>query len=421
MVAVLLFLGSVLTMTLTEMTGIYGEAPAVWVSLPLLVCATLPLGARFTHPWLCLPLVSLGFGLAGGLGVPEFVILQIALFLALYSEGAWDPDRRRAAWTRAGVIAAMFMWLIVTLFQASTDPEILETLSSESTGWAMSPLVAFMLVQLLTNAIYFAAAFWFGERAWRAARDRADLEDLARQLSAQQRHAEQQAVALERVRIARELHDAVAHHVSLIGVQAGAARLALETRPEEHTPLAHEALTHIEDASRSAVEDMHVILHTLRSGGTEGRAEESEDGRRHLTDPTASLGVHRLPDLAEESTATGVPSTFTAVGEPTPLPPLVSLNLYRIAQEALTNVRRHGGPGTVVDVRLRHGEDWVELEVANAHPPRRLGRTRANSSGLGLIGMRERVESDGGHLEAGPLSSGGWVVRARVPLRGGHR
>jgi len=419
-VAVALFLASVLTMTLSGMTGIYGDPPRAWVSLLLLACTTLPLAARFTHPWQSLLVVALGFGLAGELGVQEFMVLPIALFVALYSEGAWDADRRRAAWIRASVIVAMFVWLLVTLFKASTDPDLLDALPSDSAGWSLSPLVAFMLVQLVNNAIYFAAAYWSGDRAWRSTQDREALEELARQLSAQRRRAEQQAVALERVRIARELHDAVAHHVSLIGVQASAARLALDRRPDG-AQIAREALLGIEESSRSAVDDMHAILRTLRNrdqilmhGGDGGNVED-------LSEPTASLGVERLPDLVLESTAAGLSATFTEVGAPTPLPPLVSLNLYRVAQEALTNVRRHGGPGTIADVRLRHGADWVELEVANGRPPHRLGRARSGRSGLGLIGMRERVESDGGHIEAGALSSGGWVVRARVPLRGDQR
>ncbi|MDN6795518.1 MAG: histidine kinase, partial [Propionibacterium sp.] len=415
LVSLALFLASVLTMTLTGMTGVYGEGPSAWVCLLLLAGATLPLAWRFTHPWQSLLVVALCFGLAGSLGVHEFMVLQITLFLAMYSEGAWDGDRRRAAWVRVAVIIAMFVWLLVSLFRLSTDPESLDTFPAEATGWSLSPLVAFMLVQLLTNVIFFAAAYWFGDRAWRAAQDREALEYLARQLSAQQRRGERQAVALERVRIARELHDAVAHHVSLIGVQAGAARLALGTRPSEGTDATHEALTHIEEESRSAVEDMHAILHTLREGATD--ALTSTTLQDTVSDATGSLGLHRLPELAVESGAAGVPTTFTEVGEPAAVPPLVSLNLYRVAQEALTNVRRHAGPGTAADIRVRHGEGWVELEVSNARPPRRLGRPRSTASGLGLVGMRERVEADGGHFEAGPLSAGGWVVRARTPVR----
>lgn len=407
-VAVAMFLGSVLTSTLTGMTGLYGDPPAAWVSLALLAAATLPLAARLTHPWQVLLAVAAAFGVAGQIGVQEYLVLNISLFLALYSEGAWDADRRRAAWVRLGVVLAMLVWLLVNLFQLSTDPDVIKELPARAaTGWSLSPLLAFSLIQLINNAVYFAGAYWFGERAWASARDRAALEDLARRLSAERRRGEQQAVAWERVRIARELHDAVAHHVSLIGVQAGAARLAVEGAGAPADPVVRDALVRIEDASRQAVDEMHGLLRTLRH--TPG-------------DPTDSLGVDRLPDLVAESCEAGVPTTLAEIGAAVPLPPLVSLTLYRVAQEALTNVRRHAGPATATDVRVRHGRGWVELEVANARPARHLsgGRSRGEGAGLGLVGMAERVGAIGGALETGPLSGGGWVVRARIPLEVGH-
>lgn len=404
-----LFLSSILTMTLISMTNVYPHASSTWVSVPLLALTTLPLAWRFTRPWLSLVLVALGFGLVGTLGVTEAVVVSIALFLALYSEGAWDPDRRRAAWLRSGVVIAMFAWILVTLFHQSTDPDLLRTLPADATGWALSPFVAYMLLQLLYNAVYFAGAHFFGQQAWRSARDRSRMEDLARSLSAQRRRGEEQAIALERVRIARELHDSVAHHISLLGVRAGAARLAL-AHPDQGVPQARAALGDIEDTARETLADMHSILHALRGDGPLDDA----------TSPTASLDLLHLPDLVAEATAAGFPTSLTTVDGAAEIGPRTSLTLYRVAQEALTNVRRHTAAGTRIDVRLRHGEDWVELEVANSRPPRRLRLPRSDSGGLGLIGMRERVESCGGTLRTGPLSSGGWLVRARLPLGGGR-
>ena len=412
--AVVLFLGSVLTMTLTEMMGVFGDPADPALAIPLLAAGTLPLAFRFTYPWQCALVVALAFGLAGGLGVHEYLVLQISMFLALYSEGAWDPDRSRAAWVRVTIIAAMFVWLMVTLFQTSTDPEVLAQLPATSTGWSLSPLVANILLQLVTNVLYFAGAYWFGERSWNAARDRARLEELTVELSAQRRHAEQQAVALERLRIARELHDAVAHHISLIGVQAGAARLTFDSHPDA----ARRALGEIEDSSRQAVEEMRALLHTLREHDprTSATDPQPQDSQGPQGEPTASLGVGRLPDLTRESTRAGVPTTLTELGDTCPLPPIVSLNLYRVAQEALTNVRRHAGPETSADVRGRQGGSWGELEVSNTFSARRRATRETRGAGLGLICMRERVQSDGGDFEAHPLSSGGWVVRARIPL-----
>ena len=122
----------------------------------------------------------------------------------------------------------------------------------------------------------------------------------------------------------------------------------------------------------------------------------------------------RLPQLVEEAAASGLPTSFQVVGEPRALPPLVSLNLYRIAQEALTNTRKHAGPGARADVRLRYLPDAVEIEIADDGFGARGGV--ATGSGLGLLGMRERVVADGGSLHAGPRPRGGFLVRAHVPL-----
>src|SRR5690606_7951156 len=143
-------------------------------------------------------------------------------------------------------------------------------------------------------------------------------------------------------RIARELHDAVAHHVSLMGVQAAAARSVLASNPDA----ARERLESLEESSRSAVTELYHLLGTLRD------EEVPAAGG-----PTASLSLHSLDSLVEDSLAAGLRVTLERVGEPYEVPPLVGLNLYRIAQEALTNVLKHAGPETQVRVHLRFGEN----------------------------------------------------------------
>src|SRR5690606_7033978 len=219
----------------------------------------------------------------------------------------------------------MFAWLVVALFRATNDPE---ALADFSRAGAFSPLVAFLLLQLLTNVVYFGAAFWFGEHAWSAARQRARTDLRTVQLEAERRRVAVLAVALERLRLARELHDAVAHHVSLMGVQASAARTLLDVDRER----AGEALDHVSESARSAISELQGVLRTLRD--TESQAD----------DAVGSLGLERLPALVDEARAAGLPTEFRVVGEERPVPPLVSLNLYRIAQEALTNTRKHAGP-----------------------------------------------------------------------------
>lgn len=134
-----------------------------------------------------------------------------------------------------------------------------------------------------------------------------------------------------------------------------------------------------------------------------------------------SLTVERLPDLVQQAADSGLAARFQVIGDPVRVPPLMSLNLYRICQEALTNVRKHAGDGARVDVRLRYDAGAVELEVADdGTGGRRVARALRDgvgrAGGLGLVGMRERVAADGGTFEAGARGRGGFLVRARVPL-----
>ncbi|WP_324652150.1 sensor histidine kinase [Georgenia sp. H159] len=398
LVAALLFLDSVLVMALSRAAQMFPEPASPVVSVVALAAVTLPLALRRRHPSLALLLVAGAFVVAGEATVPETVVTNIALFLALYSVGAWEPDRRRAAVVRAVVVTVMFAWLLITFFRVALDPPDGEVVAIGP--GTLTPLAAAMLVQLLVNVLYFAGAVWFGNHAWNAARDRALVDERARELQAERTLVEAQAVTIERMRLARELHDAVAHHVSLIGVQAAAGRTLLRTDPAR----AATALERVEDSAREAIDELHGLLGTLRSAP----AEQHE--------PVGSLGVDRLPDLVAGAREAGLEVAYQVLGEPVPLRPLASLNLYRIAQEALTNVRKHAGTGARADVRLRYLADAVELEVADdgAGRHRRLGR-RAEHGGLGIVGMRERVTADGGTLHTGPLREGGFLVRARVP------
>jgi signal transduction histidine kinase len=410
LLAASLFVASVLSFSLWQVAGMYDDPAPAWLSVLCLAGVTLPLALRRSRPCTVLVVVAVAFIVLGSTRVPETLVANIALFLALYTVGAWGPDRRRATAVRVVVIVAMFVWLIIVLFLSTTDPDGLPGFSRVG---VFSPLVAFLLIQLLTNVAYFAAAYWFGQNAWNAARERARVEARTRDLEAERRVVAGQAVALERLRLARELHDAVAHHVSLMGVQASAARTLL---PPEATRAAG-ALEHVEEAARQAIGELQGILGTLRDAGA------GEGGR----DGVGSLDVHRLPQLVEETEAAGLRTSFQVVGEPRPLPPLVSLNLYRIAQEALTNTRKHAGASARADVRLRYLPDAVELEVADDGVGARARGAAARASdalggtgsGLGLVGMRERVTADGGTLQAGPRARGGFLVRAHVPLAPG--
>jgi len=396
--AVGLLIGAVLSLALGRTAGMYDEPAAGWVSVLCVVALTAPLAVRRRWPAPVAVVVAAAFVLTGELHVPETLFSNIALFMALYTVGAWDQNRARATWVRGAVVVAMFVWLLVAMFQAVTDPEGIEGFSNAG---AFSPLVAYLLIQLLTNVLYFAGAWWFGDHAWNAARERARTEHRGRLLVGERRRVEEQAVAIERLRLARELHDAVAHHVSMMGVQAAAARMVLDRDRAQ----AVAALEQVEESAREAVDELHGLLSTLRHTGTEAEAGSA----------VGSLGVERLPELVQQAVEAGLAADYQVVGAPVRVPPLTSLNLYRICQEALTNVRKHAGTGATVDVRLRYDADAVELEVADdGTGGRRLPRSR--SGGLGLVGMQERVAADGGTLETGPRGRGGYLVRARVPL-----
>lgn len=202
----------------------------------------------------------------------------------------------------------------------------------------------------------------------------------------------------ERARIARELHDVVAHHISMISVQAETARLTTPGMPETGA----KRLLDIGDTARAALTEMRRLLGVLR-----------EDAGAPPVTRKPQPGLTQLNELLDEARAAGGASTRLIVSGPVaPLDPGIELTSYRIVQEALTNARRHA-PGAAVDVELRYAPQTLDLRIRDNGPgPDRSG-TRA--SGHGLLGMRERVAAVGGELRAGPAPGGGFLVEVRLP------
>jgi signal transduction histidine kinase len=226
------------------------------------------------------------------------------------------------------------------------------------------------------------------ERAERAERDR---EEEARR-----------RVDAERLRIARELHDVVAHSMSMINVQAGVAAHVMSSRPEQ----AVEALAAIKVASREGLRELRAILNVLR------RVDEDVEGRA----PAPRLS--QLDALADVTTQAGLPTAVSVSGHPLPLPPTVELAAYRVVQESLTNVLRHAGPSAhaTVSVSFEPGRLVVQVDddgPADAGDP--AGPDYRDGTGTGIAGLRERAAAFGGTLEAGPMVGGGWRVRATLP------
>lgn len=392
LLALVLFVGAILRAALSSIAQVYGDEQApLWTALVYAVVVSAPLGFRRRWPGTVAVVVSLAYFTAVTVRVPEIYVGNIAMFIALYTVGAWMNERRRALIVRVAIIVGMFVWLLITMYRDA----ISEADKAEVVAGAMSPYVAFMLIQILLNVLYFGGAYYFGERSWSAAEQRAVLEERTRELEREREVTAAQAVALDRVRIARELHDVVAHHVSVMGVQAGAARLVLDGDPAESARL----LSGIESSARDAIQELRQLLETLRTPG--GDTAES----------ASTVSLDDIRALAEASTEAGLPTAYTVIGDPAPVPPLVAVNLYRIAQESLTNARRHAGPGATADVRVRYDGGSVEVEVVNTGRP--IAQLRP---GLGQLGMRERAAASGGTFEITPRTPGGLRVRARVPL-----
>jgi len=405
----LLVAGTVLSLVLSRSVGADMGVPrpsareeVLWVlavSLPLLVRRRWPL------PVLLICAVSY-IGLQARF-VAESTLTSICLFMALYTAGAWGRDRRITLATRLVVVASMFCWLVYAISVTAWSEEYEGP--AEGVSGPFPPQVANILYVTLINMLFFAGAWYFGDASWGRARQDDELARQTAELARERDENARRAVLAERVRIARELHDVVAHHVSVMGVQAGAARRVLDGDPD----LARSTLSGIEDAGRIAVAEMHRLLVVLReqepapTDGTDGG-----DGADGGTPPPAP-GVDALPQLFAGATTPGLQAEFTVVGPVHPVPAALSVSLYRIAQEALTNTLRHAGASRV-DARLRYLDQAVELEVVDNG--RGAGTASSAGSGLGQVGMRERIGLHGGELDLGQRPGGGYRVRARFPL-----
>jgi signal transduction histidine kinase len=244
--------------------------------------------------------------------------------------------------------------------------------------------------------------------AWVLGRLVQQWQGRARQAELNQEERARLAVAEERARIARELHDIVAHGVSVIAVQADAAEAVLSRDPER----AREPIDVIRRSSREVLDEMRRLLQLLRMADPQGEPAVSGSS-------APQPGLDQLAELVASVAAAGLPVTLAdrrTDTTPTPVPSSVGLSAYRIVQEALTNVLKHSG-AVATTVTLWGGDDVLEVDVVNAgtsSPPRSPG-----GSGHGLVGMRERVALVGGSLHAAPRPDGGFQVRAVMPLQAG--
>lgn len=325
---------------------------------------TAPLFLRRRVPFASAVLVATGVAITGKTPTDLHLMLAALLF-AMYSLGAHAPDRTAAAATTVALIILSTSAAIRSPDTAVRD--IVSIAAVVATAFAVGRAMRGRELSVIASA----------ERAAAIESEREeDLRGAARD---------------ERGRIARELHDVIAHGVTVMVVQAGAADQVIDHDPAR----ARQALLAIQDTGRQALTDLRRLLGLMRD----------EDSLSLAPQP----GLQELDALVDEIRNAGVPIEVEIRGEPRDLPAGVDLSAFRIVQEALTNVMKHAGAARA-RVVVSYAPNAIELEVVDD------GRTQAEGEGHGLIGMRDRVTLYGGTLEAGPSEHGGYRVRARLPL-----
>ncbi|MFJ4108282.1 sensor histidine kinase [Oerskovia enterophila] len=355
-------------------------------SVVALVVACVGLVWRRAHP-------SVAFGVAlaamvGSAAIDADSSLAFAPGLvATYSVAAYAGRREAACATLAMIVAY---------------PAVLVLVGGKEPFGSYVVLV----VVLIVLAAALGAAVGAQRAVVAAARDRAVRAEESREAEAARR------VTQERLRIARELHDVVAHHAAVISVQAGAAEALFDKRPD----LAREAIGHARDAGERVLSEMSSLLHLLRDADEPGASAPAP-------------GLADLPRLLDEARSTGLEVVERTVGVPRSLSPVLDLTVFRVVQEALTNAHRYGTGRA--ELSVVHGADSVVVEVVNPLPSRTAvgsdgaagqkraagasGPVAAHGSGLGLVGLRERVAAVGGTVETGSRE-GSWIVRVSLPV-----
>jgi len=343
--------------------------------LPFTLLMVVPVAFRRRNP-----VLAFSVALAGGAGQVLYGArpggADLAIVVLLYTLAAYRPRRESVAGLAAcllGSAVAIAAWM----------PGGIRRMDA-----ALAAAVIFggtaLIAWVLGDSMRYRRAYYLA------------LEDRAARLERERDAQAQIATAAERARIARELHDVVAHNVSVMVVQADGASYALAAEPER----ARQALGTIAATGRQALAEMRRLLGVLRSG----------DERAEL----APLpGIDQLRDLLDQTRTAGRAVSFTLEGTPRPLPDGVGLAAYRVVQESLTNTRKHGGIGASVTVSLRYLTDELVVQVTDDGR----GAAADDDGGHGLTGMRERVGIYGGSVLAGPREAGGYQVTARLPVR----
>ena len=367
--------------------GTWARQPAL---ILVIVALAVPIVFRRQYP-------AAAFAAAVTAGAVQVVAFRgpstadVSVLILLYSLAVSRPRRASAPGLAICVLGAA---VVAVRWQVSGDVTAWQVLLV--TGLVSTPA---LLTWLAADSVRWRRGYY------------AALEEKAHRLERERDALSQVAAAAERARIARELHDIVAHHVSVMVVQADGAAFALENSPDK----TREALGAISGTGRQALAEMRRLLGMLRSPSA-GPVEPVNPELAPVP------GTSQLSALLEQTRTAGVPVTFRQEGTPAAGPADgADLAVYRVVQESLTNVRRHGGPGVSAAVTIRYTVDGVTVSVTDdgrgaAARPAPASSTAADRTGHGLSGMRERVELYGGTVTAGPRSGGGYQVTATLPL-----
>lgn len=349
-----------------------------WLSVPLSIAIAVPVALRRTYPT---------GAFAAGIAIGAIQVLvnvrpsatDVAVVILLYTIAAYRPRR-----VSVSGLAVCLLGSATAVARWWTPGDL------TALNWVLVSTIMFagpsLIAWVLGDSMRYRRAYYAG------------LEDRAARLEAERDAQAQIAAAAERARIARELHDVVAHNVSVMVVQADGASYTLDTDPDR----AREALGAIAGTGRQALAEMRRLLGVLR---------QDEDG----TDPgRAPLpGIGQIGELLEHTRAAGLGVGLTVEGVPQPLPDGAALAAYRIVQESLTNTRKHAGPMATAQVTLLYLEDALVLRITDDGPG---PAPASDGGGHGLTGMRERVAIYGGWVQAGPKVGGGFQVTARLPF-----
>jgi signal transduction histidine kinase len=359
----------------SELARHYNQPDAL--NAVVVALTVVPLVLRRRAPLTVLICTIAGEAAISSLGYAPSVADLIAFFVAVYSVAAHRPLARSAIGGAAAVLAF--------------------------TALMLSYPVDVNLLEYLTDIALLVGVWWLGRGLRLRRAYLAELEDRAQRLERVRDGDARTARVEERARIARELHDVVAHHVSVMTVQAGAARRILDRDPDS----AREAMSTIEGLGRTALSEMRSIVGVLRT-----ERDPEHTGRELAPQPS----LHDIGGLIDRVRETGLMVQLWIEGEPRTLSPGVDLAVYRLVQEALTNTLKHAGPQARAWVRIHYVAQGVNVEIEDDGRGAAAGLPgNGDNSGHGLVGMRERVALYGGELRIGPRTGGGFEVRARFP------